>query len=48
MATVLASVDPAPQFTATAVGGRNGLDASVSLGDFAGQVNPERILTVLE
>jgi len=29
--------DLAPQFTATAVGGRYGLGAPVSLGDFAGQ-----------
>jgi len=37
MATDLKPGDPAPQFTATAVGGRYGVGAPISLGDFAGQ-----------
>jgi thioredoxin-dependent peroxiredoxin len=37
MATALKPGDRAPQFTATAVGGRYGVGAPVSLGDFAGQ-----------
>ena len=37
MATVLTPGTPAPSFTATAVGGRFGLGAPVSLRDFAGQ-----------